>query len=155
MVIVYFMDTSALVKRYINEIGSPWVRSLTDSQPNNKIILARITWVEILSAFARLQRESKIDPAALMLVNQAFKFDWDTQYQIMELDKGLAEKAGGLVQKFPLRAYDSVQLASAVKIHEIFSKTVQGMFTFVSADDRLLNAAKAEGLNAENPNNHQ
>ena len=56
----YFMDTSALVKRFITEQGSQRVKTLTDTRSGSKIILARITWVEMLSAFSRLKRESAV-----------------------------------------------------------------------------------------------
>jgi predicted nucleic acid-binding protein len=151
MVNTYFIDTSALAKRYITEIGSQWIQTLTDPQAENKIILARITWVEMLSAFSRLKRESAIDDNAFNIALQAFEFDWDTQYQILEFDKALAEQAGELVKKYRLRAYDSVQLASALKIHQIYVKIASGLFTFVSADDRLLTVAKNEGVQFENP----
>ena len=154
MVNTYFIDTSALAKRYITEIGSPWVQTLTDPQAENNIILARITWVEMLSAFSRLKRESAIDDNALNIALQAFEFDWDTQYQILEFDKALAEQAGELVKKYPLRAYDSVQMASALKIHQIHVKIASELFTFVSADDRLLTVAKNEGMQFENPLAH-
>jgi len=54
---IYFLDSSALIKRYVVEIGSPWIKTLTDSQTGNSLLLVRITWVEVLSAFARRQRE--------------------------------------------------------------------------------------------------
>ena len=57
MVKAYFFDSSALVKRYVAEIGSTWIESLIDPQTGNRLIIARITWVEVLSALARLQRE--------------------------------------------------------------------------------------------------
>ena len=41
----YFVDTSALVKRYVQEVGTPWVRSLTRGNMLNRIYLARITAV--------------------------------------------------------------------------------------------------------------
>ncbi|CAK0780763.1 PINc domain-containing protein [Gammaproteobacteria bacterium] len=136
----YFFDTSALVKRYITEIGLQWTQASTNPQEGNKVILARITWVEMLSAFSRLKRESAIDETVFNIALQAFEFDWDTQYQIVEFDKILAE-----------RAYDSVQLASALKIHQIYTKMVPGFFIFVSADDRLLTVATSEGMHVENP----
>ena len=147
----YFFDTSALVKRYITEIGSDWVRTLTDAQSGNRIILARITWIEMLSAYSRLRRESTLDETAFNIVLQAFEYDWDTQYQIIEFDKTIAEQAGEFVKKYPLRAYDSVQLASALKIHRIHAQVAPGLFVFVSADDRLLAVAKSENMSVENP----
>jgi len=154
MVNICFVDTSALVKRYVTEIGSNWMKMLTDPTSENKIILSRITWVELISAFARLQREGKVNPDDVNTNIQALRYDWETQYQIVEVDKELIETAGDLVQKHPLRAYDSIQLASALKLFPVFEKTTPNAFTFISADDRLLTVAKAEGLRIDNPNLH-
>ena len=95
----YFIDTSALVKRYIAEIGSKWIQLLTDPDANNKLILSRITWIEVLSAFSRLKRESVIDDNIFDAVLQSFEFDWYTQYHIVEFDKALSNNAGKLVKK--------------------------------------------------------
>lgn len=151
---IYFLDSSAVVKRYVNERGSPWIQGITDLTANTIIIVARIAWVEVLSAFARLQREGKIDPLDLTTTIQLFQYDWETQYQLVEIDQEVMETAGHFVQKHPLRAYDSVQLASALILSPFFSKSDSTMFTFVSADDRLLNVAQTEGLMTENPNNY-
>lgn len=147
----YFFDTSALVKRYITESGSELVRNLCDPPAGNKIILAQITWVEMLSAFSRLNRESSLDKTDFIIALQALEYDWDTQYQIVEFNRSLTKESGELVKKHPLRAYDSVQLASALKIHHIHAPAVPGLFSFVSADDRLLKVARLEGLQVENP----
>ncbi len=154
MVNAYFLDTSALVKKYMTESGSTWIETLTDSESDNQIILARVTWVETLSAFSRLRRENKIDPDLLTQTIQVFRTDWKRQYQVAEVEKSDFEKAGDLVNKHPLRAYDSIQLACALKIYSAFAQTAPNTYTFVSADNRLINAAQAEGLNIENPNNH-
>ena len=44
MVSIYFLDSSALVKRYLTEVGSIWIRALTDPDTRNPLIIARITW---------------------------------------------------------------------------------------------------------------
>ena len=54
---VYFFDSSAMVKRYINEVGTGWVTSLTDRTAGNRIQVARITAVEVVSAITRRARE--------------------------------------------------------------------------------------------------
>jgi predicted nucleic acid-binding protein len=55
------------------------------------------------------------------------------------------------VQQHALRAYDAVQLASAVRFQRK-SAALQAMrLTFVTADNQLLAAAKAEGLLTMNP----
>jgi hypothetical protein len=57
---VYFLDSSALLKRYVSEIGTDWIQSLTAESANNLLIVARITSVEVESALARRQRELKL-----------------------------------------------------------------------------------------------
>lgn len=151
---ISFLDSSALVKRYVTEVGSIWIQALTTPTVPQMIIVARITWVEVLSAFARLQREGKIDSAQMTKTRHIFQYDWETQYQQVEIDAQVIETAGQLVQKYPLRAYDSVQLAAALILYPFFLKIDPKIFTFVSADARLLNIAQAEGLVTENPNNY-
>ena len=116
MVSVYFLDSSALVKRYVEESGSAWILTLTEPRVRNKLIIARITWVEILSALARRQREGTIATADAAKALQSLRFDLDHQYQVVEVDRSLIESAGQLVGKHPLRAYDAVQLASILRI---------------------------------------
>jgi predicted nucleic acid-binding protein len=146
-----FFDSSALVKRYVQETGTQRVQELAASEV---IFVSRVTWVEVLSAFARLSRERKADPARLFATRQLFQHDWRNQYQIVELHEEIAERAGQLVQQHVLRAYDSIQLASAFSLHPLFEQIDPLLFTFVCADDRLLSVAEAEGMRAENPNRH-
>ena len=151
MMNICFLDTSAVVKRYVDEVGSAWIHGITASE---MITVSRITLVEVLSAFSRLKRESKTDPDDILTAIRLFQYDWETLYRIVEIDLSVIEKAGQLVQKYPLRAYDSVQLASALGLHIFFSKVDPKIFTFVSADNRLIDAARDEGMATDNPNNH-
>ena len=151
---VLFLDSSALAKRYITETGSAWIRIITARSAHNRIIVARIAWVEVLSAFARRQRESSLTPADVTQAIQNLHYDLDTQYQVAEVTRSLSETAGELVLRHPLRAYDAMQLAAALQIHVALSQVNAAPLLFVSADDRLVAAAQAEGLLAENPNLH-
>lgn len=148
---VYFLDSSALIKRYVTETGSAWVQSLAIPAAGHTLIVARLTWVEVCSAFARLQRERALSGTDVNTAVRAFQYDWETQYQVVELDASVATSAGQLLFKHPLRAYDSVQLASALKLLPTFRQTTAVTYTFVAADNRLLRAADAEGLHTENP----
>lgn len=154
MVSAYFLDTSALVKKYMTEQGSAWIAAVTDPDSDRKVILASVTWVETLSAFARLHREHRVAPELLLQTVQLFKTEWESQYHIVEVEHSDIRHAGSLVQRYPLRAYDSIQLACALKIYSAFSRTAPNAFSFVSADNQLLAAAQAEGLIVVNPNNH-
>jgi predicted nucleic acid-binding protein len=49
----YFVDSSALVKRYVRETGTAWVRGITRRRSSTDIIITLITAVEVTSAIAR------------------------------------------------------------------------------------------------------
>ena len=154
MVNIYFLDSSALIKRYVVEIGSPWIKTLTDSQTGNSLLLVRITWVEVLSAFARRQREGGINAAEVAALIQKFRSEFNSRYRVIEVDEALVERAGELIVQYPLRAYDAVQLASALRVQSVLRSMPETQLIFVSADNRLLNIAQSAGLAIDNPNNY-
>jgi predicted nucleic acid-binding protein len=57
----YFFDSSALVKRYVNETGSGWVQTITDAATGHEIYIARITTVEVIAALVRRARSGNMD----------------------------------------------------------------------------------------------
>ena len=59
----FFLDTSALVKRHVNEVGSTWIRSLTRPKAAHTLYIARITAVEVYSSITRRQRGRHLSPA--------------------------------------------------------------------------------------------
>jgi predicted nucleic acid-binding protein len=151
---VYFFDSSALVKRYVAETGTPWVQAVTTPLAQNTVVIARITWVEVLSAFARRQRLGDLSSDRVARVVDSFHYDLDVQYQVIELNDIVAENAGELIRRHPLRAYDAVQLASALRMRPAFAQAEPGSLTFVTADVRLGTVAQAEGMQVDNPNLH-
>jgi hypothetical protein len=52
-VAIYFLDTSAVVKRYVLEIGTAWIQALTDPAAGNVHCIARITPPETVAAITR------------------------------------------------------------------------------------------------------
>lgn len=89
MVNAYFLDSSALVKRYVPEKGSAWILAIAFPDTGNLIIISRITWVEVLSALARRQREGSLSDTDVNLITQQFRFDLNNQYQVVEFDQAL------------------------------------------------------------------
>ncbi|MEH2159716.1 MAG: type II toxin-antitoxin system VapC family toxin [Nostoc sp.] len=57
---IYFIDSSALVKRYISETGSAWVLGLFDPTLKNEVFIAAITSVELIAAITRRSRGGSI-----------------------------------------------------------------------------------------------
>ena len=150
----YFLDSSALVKRYVAEIGSAWVQAITAPETSNSLIIAQIAWVEVLSALARRQREGSLSASDVDGIIQDFRIDLATQYQVLEMSQTLCEVAGQLLLTYPMRAYDAVQLASVLQIQLAFASVTSISLVFLTADERLIGIAQTEGLLSDNPNHH-
>jgi uncharacterized protein len=149
---IYFVDSSALVKRYISEAGSTWVLGLFDSKMNNEIFVAAITSVEIVAAIARRTRNRSISASDSAMVCKQFRNDLLTDYQIVEIGERIISSGMTLAETRGLRGYDAVQLAAGCAINEICIAAGLPTLTFVSADNELNLAATQEGLLVEDPN---
>jgi predicted nucleic acid-binding protein len=150
----FFFDTSGLVKRHVNEAGTPWVRSLTQPKAGHTIFIARITGVEVVAAITRRQNGGSLSPAQAGAILGHFRRHFVQRYNIVELTAALVGQAMLLARKHGLRGYDAVQLASMLSLHQSRSLAGLSILTFVSADGDLYRAAQAEGLAVENPINH-
>lgn len=149
----YFFDSSAIVKFYVAESGTIWVRSFTDSE-DNIIHVSGLARVETVSALTRRLRRSDITQAEFNDACDDLQQDFATQYRIVALTEEIIEDAAELAQKHGLRAYDAVQLAAALDTGRVVSQVDSTELTLVSGDLDLNAAAAAEGLNVEDPNTH-
>jgi predicted nucleic acid-binding protein len=153
-VAVYFVDSSALVKRYINETGSTWVLSLFDPVLSNDILIAAITSVEIVAAITRRARGGNISVTDATVVCNQFRSDLQSEYQVVEITHSIINSAMGLAEAHGLRGYDAVQLAAGCQLNVLCVANSSLPMIFVSADSELNAAAASEGLIVENPNNY-
>ncbi len=151
MVTVFYLDTSALVKHYVDEAGSTWVKNLI-ALKSAVFIVSQLLVVEMISAFNRRLREGSVTTDDYTRMVSAFDSDLQTRFQIIRFEHSIVTQARTLLEQHPLRAYDAVHLASAVVMHRTLVEADQPGLTFLCADDRLLDAAKAEGLMVNNPN---
>ncbi|GAB4498805.1 MAG: type II toxin-antitoxin system VapC family toxin [Anaerolineales bacterium] len=150
----YYADTSVLAKRHLNEIGSTWFRGICLTRENNIIVTARISIVEMYSAFNRRKREKQLAEQAYADITADIAVICTNEYQFVELTDIVIERARVLLESYALRAYDAVQLASALFANGALQASGLPALTFLAADERLLEAAKAEGLLVDNPNWH-
>ena len=151
---IYYIDSSCLVKRYVNEIGSEQVLSITDPVAGNEIYTARITCVEVISAVSRRKRDGTIASADAAIVIAALKNDLLNEYQIVEVTEQLVNRAMTLVETYGLRSFDAVQLAAACEVQALCIASGILPLSFLSADKGLNAAATAEGLSVDDPNTH-
>lgn len=148
----YFLDSSAVVKRYATEPGTAWIQGLTDPAAGNRIYLVRLTAVEVVSALVR--KTPPLSPPILAAAIANFRQDYSMQYQRLVVSDNVIHLAMGFAQTHQLRGADAVQLASAVELTAAITSTGLPAPTFISADTSLNAAARAEGLTVDDPNLH-
>lgn len=151
----FYLDTSAIVKRYLPEIGTTWIRGLFDPATLNSIVVSEITFVEVAAALAARHRASggislRARDAGLAL----YRRHHITEYTVVPISRLIIDQAVDLTQRHRLRGYDAVQLASALAANAAFEAAGQPGLTFVSADHDLVAAASTEGLLSDDPQQH-
>lgn len=150
---VYFLDSSAVVKRYVSELGTAWVQGLFDPAGANRLVVASITGPEVVAAIARRGHGGGLPAAAASRMIDRFRIDFVRSFERVHLTATHIEDAMRLAERHHLRGYDAVQLAAGLAFASISSAA--GLpTTLVSADLELNTAAVAEGLIVENPNDH-
>ncbi len=150
----YYLDTSALVKRYACERGTLWITALTAPGQAHDLYTVRLTGPEMIAALFRKMRTGELPRTTTIRLAQDFKNDWKWQYQVLEVNAVLSDRAMELAEKHSLRGYDAVPLAAALLLHETRRAAQLPDMIFLAADDDLLHAATAEGRSADNPNHY-
>ena len=150
----YYADSSALVKRHISEAGSAWIEQEFDTTSGNKIITAKLSFAEVLSAMNRRRREANITATEYAKFSGDFLSFVETDYEIIELSDAILLQAQRLLETHPLRAGDAIQLASALLANTQLQSANLPALIFLASDVRLLTAAQSEGLSTDDPQNH-
>lgn len=150
----YYVDSSVLVRRHTPEIGSAWVESLTDPAAGNTIIISRISTVEVLSAFQRKRREGGLTDIQAAQLTDDFLAICTSQYTLLDVTEAVLHLARQLVQRHPLKAYDAVQLASALLTNAALEAAEIDQLILLAGDRQLLKAAMAENIAVDDPQAH-
>ena len=146
----YFLDTSALVKRYHLEAGSAQVATIL-AEPNSSHLISRLGLVESVAAFALKVRERQIQPADFVLYRKRLLADVRKRtISVVRVRVAHFQEADRLLQRhgmvLKLRTLDALQLATALDL-----RTRALLDHFVCADLNLCKIAELEGLSVINP----
>lgn len=129
-----YLDTSSLVKLYVEEPDSDTVRRLVESAAI--VGTATIAYTETRAALARRRRERALRPAAFASAKKTFDAEW-TRYFTIDVTPALCRQAGDFAERYRLRAYDSVHLAAFAEI----AREAGVRETYFSSFDHALNRA--------------
>jgi len=129
--LILFLDTSALVKLYVEEDHSAAVREWVDEA--EVVAACRVAYPEAVSALSRRMRAGDLSKREYGVASRAFRRDWD---RLAVVDFREIE-AGRLAAKHGLRGLDAIHLSSAVTI----ASAPAGPDVIFSSFDTALNRA--------------
>jgi predicted nucleic acid-binding protein len=151
-----FLDTSAVVKLYVRERGSAWIRRFVKKQ---KIVISELTLFEIITVLRRRHSEGEFtEKQARILINRILN-DVLT-FEVIKLG-GNTQVDALLAQSFSLpvmlrlRALDGILMIAAAEALDFAKNSVPPEpFTFISSDVQFLRVMQHQGYTVENPEDH-
>jgi uncharacterized protein len=137
--VILYCDTSALIKRYVEEEGTDTVDNLWTASPD--IATSVVAFAETVAALSRKLREGMFTEKEYAETLRMFKTDFDT-FILVPITTSLNKTIERLVRRYPLRGFDALHLSSALMFKYSGSVAVQ----FACFDRSLNEAAFKEGL---------
>lgn len=134
---ILYLDSSSIVKDYLEELHSESVREWI--QLADLVATSSVAYPEVLSALTRRWRQGEFNLERLRLLHGKLEEDWSRFLLLPVLERS----AGDLVLRHPLRGFDAIHLAAAL---DLTKGPSMEEVVFSSFDHRLLSAARAEGL---------
>ena len=139
---ILYLETSHLVKLYVEESGSAKIKKLVAGA--EFVATSIVSNVEARAAFSRKFREKGLNEREYKTIKADLEEDWE-HFFVLHATMDVAREAGRLAEKHGLRGFDALHLASAMSLGP--GKDDQISINFSSSDKTLKDAAKNEGLN--------
>ena len=138
-----YFDTSALIKRYVDEEGR---REVLQLLRRHQCVASAVLSVELRSALRRRVTDGSLDARRVPEILKRFAADREF-WALVEVTSEVLQAAEKLVAAHPLRTLDAIHVASA----ELFADRLgTSELTFVSADARQTAVATIVGMATEN-----
>ena len=138
---IYFFDTSALIKRYVQEEGSNIVDNLMESA--DEIFISAITRIESISAARRLLEERSLSKSDFNVFKDNLASDFPF-FTVVDFSEYIEKKAIELIEKYQIKTLDAIQLAGCLAVKEDIDN-------LVTSDVKLARTASDVGIDTINP----
>ena len=136
---ILYLDTSALVKRYIEEPHSDEL--ISKWKEAEEVVTSAVTYAETVASFYRKKREANFKEKLIDKILSTFRDEWMSFIRIQVTDE-LNEIIDRVIGNYPLRGFDAIHLASAILVNQALPEDL----LFACFDRRLSMAAMEEGF---------
>lgn len=138
---ILYVDTSALVKRYLEEEGSRYLRSLFDDC--DVLVTSLLTKLEFISTVERAKRAARINSPTYRTITATFEKDTRVgAISFIQIATHIIDVAARITRARRLKPPDAIQLASALEAQPLRHSS----YHFLCTDQALNEAARLEGL---------
>lgn len=150
-----YLDSSALVKRYVQESGSKTVSSRFNS--GEMIYTSVLSYAEVHAVIGRKYRNGEVSFNQKKKLIEEFLYDWIFSLSILELTTHTMTALPTLCEQHFLKASDAIHLSTAFWLKDSFRIRAEsfeggeGLIEFGAADRRLGEAALKCGFPLFNP----
>ena len=146
---VFYVDTSALVKRYRLEQGTDVIDSLFNNPlPEDRFYTSFLSVLEVTSAVHRRLGLGQLDGALAHEILARLRRDLQDYFRLWPLNNDVVAAAVSVIEQYKLRSMDAIHLATALAIASL----APGLsIVMVSSDHEIIRAADAVGLGVLNP----
>jgi predicted nucleic acid-binding protein len=147
-----FWDASALAKRYVPEAGSDTVKALFAVLPEPQMIGTVLGYAETFSVLLRHLNRGSISAATFATAKSLLRSDIINapDFTLLTVDDAAIFAGIALMERHNVNASDASILAVALRYLRALPPPVPACL-LIAADQRLLDAARAEGLHVLNP----
>jgi predicted nucleic acid-binding protein len=143
---VAYLDSSAIVKRYVYEIDSEFIRAQYHEAYLGNFLLSFSVWNigEVIGVFDRAYRQKRITKEQLNEVMGRFSDETARlrkigRIRIVTLSESIMESSWDVVIKHHIYVADAIQITSAIEA---------GCNEFYTGDEKLHKIALSSGLNS-------
>jgi uncharacterized protein len=150
---VLYLDSSALIKHYVQETGSQSVdHKLRDEEKASRPAFTSVlTFAEIEAALSRRAKDNSLAPSEYVRARTKFESDWVLGLSPIDLGPDVLTVVRGVVDRFVLKGADVVHLASAIWLRDMVALNVNEPVSFLTSDKQLAKAAAKSHLEVFNP----
>lgn len=146
---LYYLETSALVKKYRTERGTEVVAELFERQRETEVFVSSyLTVVEVTSVATRLFRAGALSRRAYRVILGNLSRDVGETIQLQSVSDSILSDAVNLTVDYALRAPDAIHLATARRVQAAFPGE---SYYVVGSDARLKAACAGLGLAVHDP----
>ncbi len=143
---IAYLDSSAIVKRYVYETGSEFIRAQYNDAYLGNVLLSFNVWNigEVFGVFDRAHRQERITNKQLNEVmgrfsNETSRLKKISRIRIITLSENILESSWDVVIKHHIYVADALQIISAIEV---------GCKEFYTGDKKLHKLALSSGLNS-------